>query len=936
MRLSHKLVILGLGCLTAMLVTGGWLSGYGGPLERWALDWGFRWTITQDIRDDLIHVDIDDLSIERLGRWPWPRQQIAGIIETLHAAGAESIALDVLFPEPQPIRYVSESQGLYGTFEKVLHEGVPQVVMDDAELAHSIHAAGNVVLAMHGQFTPLESLPYEGDIKARIEDNPAVSFRQLALELTGSDPESPMADEIKDRFHQAYLRVCSRIALEPYARRDLEAPQARIIAPLHTLLRNARDVGFVTIDPDEDGILRRIRLLGNDGGLTYTQLALSLALHRLQADYHQPMTVRRQGDQMLIYAGTELVRRIDMDGGGMLINWALRPAGQSHRSHGRISAGSVAKVWMEKQRLADLDTLDFALKVKWLSLGRHIPDNDTQTLYWTFMDQTALLDQVYTQRIGLQRQDYFDRLYDPCQLSLTAEIQHLQGQEQQIERQRYQGIDTLFARLSPQREAFFVRPDDPADPNGLRDYEQRVRQADDIQALLEQLPQVRADLESNLAQLHAELAERVAGRICLVGSTATAAADFVPTPLQARTPGIDVHASIYDTIVSGQIIRSASGELNLALILIAGLIVTLLAMRFNAAVCGPLMVGLAVLYTAFYVFVILPQWHLHVVLASPLVTMLMVFMALTVFKALTEERAKRKIRHLFSRALSSSLVDELMRDPQLANLGGQKRELTCMFSDLAGFTPLSQRLGPQETVKLLNQYFDCVTDVVQTRFGGYINKFLGDGVFALFGAPVTQSDHAQRAVRSAVEYIQAVQVLNQAIPEAGLAVRIGITTGHAMVGNCGSSTRMDYTAIGDCVNLSSRLESANKYFCTHILVEAETWRRSGLDRELLARPLGLTRITGVARPVWITHVAGTLSRHETLIEHYLRFSRGIQQLYDRQYAEAVEVFASLQGDLGEDVPVCVFLQVARQGLAGDFSGEFSGGVVRIVPPWEQP
>ena len=284
-----------------------------------------------------------------------------------------------------------------------------------------------------------------------------------------------------------------------------------------------------------------------------------------------------------------------------------------------------------------------------------------------------------------------------------------------------------------------------------------------------------------------------------------------------------------------------------------------------------------------------------------------------------------------------------MRDPQLANLGGQQRKLSCLFSDLAGFTPLSQSLGPRETVKLLNRYFDCVTEVIQTRFGGYINKFLGDGIFALFGAPVTQPDHARRAVLSAVEYILAIQKFNQEMVSAEVRVRIGITTGQAMVGNCGSTTRMDYTAIGDCINLSSRLESANKYFRTHILIEAETWKQSRLEHELLVRPLGLVQITGVAKPVWIIHVAGYLHQHADLVEPYARFSRGIEVLYQKHYAEAVEIFQQVQNDLAGDFPASVFLAMARKGTTvedpsaqGAPSAEFSGGVVRIVPPWECP
>jgi len=311
------------------------------------------------------------------------------------------------------------------------------------------------------------------------------------------------------------------------------------------------------------------------------------------------------------------------------------------------------------------------------------------------------------------------------------------------------------------------------------------------------------------------------------------------------------------------------------------------------------------------------------------------------YRQITEERAKRQIRAMFSHAISPALVDQLMEDPSLAELGGEMRRLSCMFADLAGFTTLSERLGPQRTVRLLNSYFDRITDVVQNKHGGYINKFLGDGLMVFFGAPVYEDDHAVRAVLGGIYTQRAIAEFNDALREENsdtqIAVRIGITTGEAMVGNCGSTQRMDYTAIGDCVNLSSRLQDANKFFASNILVDQQTWM-AVKDEKLLARPLGRVIVTGRVEPIWIWEIRDLLDDTNPQDKQVMTdFTTAMDLFAERKFQECKTLLQSARQKLPNDVACEVYIELCEQGLAG---GEIvpkissAKGLSRIALPWE--
>jgi adenylate cyclase len=233
--------------------------------------------------------------------------------------------------------------------------------------------------------------------------------------------------------------------------------------------------------------------------------------------------------------------------------------------------------------------------------------------------------------------------------------------------------------------------------------------------------------------------------------------------------------------------------------------------------------------------------------STPALATFFTLLSIVIYRVMTEEKDKRRIRSMFGTYVSPKVVDQILNNPP--ELGGVDKEITVYFSDIRGFTTISESMTPQELVRILNKYLTAMTDII-LKYEGTLDKYEGDAIMCFWGAPVPQEDHALRACRCAVEQLQALREVNAELPEdQQLDIGIGINSGRMTVGNMGSTQRMDYTLIGDNVNLGARLEGTNKQYMTRVIISEYTY---GLVQDqVIVRELDNIRVKGKNRPVLI-------------------------------------------------------------------------------------
>lgn len=352
--------------------------------------------------------------------------------------------------------------------------------------------------------------------------------------------------------------------------------------------------------------------------------------------------------------------------------------------------------------------------------------------------------------------------------------------------------------------------------------------------------------------------ESLRDALVFVGSTAAGLNDVFTVPFGSAgvMSGAQVHASLADNILSDRFLRPLGTSSTVVTVVVLGVAVGLAAVLVNAWWTAVLAGGLAAFigWLGFFLF----GRGLWVELTMPALVIAVATFNGVAYQYFVEGREKRKVKRLFSRYVAPDIYAQLLAHPESARLGGERREMSVLFSDIRGFTTVSERGRPEDIVAQLNEYFTAMVDVLFAH-GGTIDKFVGDMVMALFGAPVEDPHHADHAVAAAVAMLDELRVLNARWASEGrpeLDIGIGVNTGDMVVGNIGSSSIMSYTVIGDQVNLGSRLESLNKEYGTRIIISGSTLDR--LSGRYDVRPLGDVVVKGKTRAVAIFEVVGRL------------------------------------------------------------------------------
>ena len=963
-----------LGVAAAMVVTVAHGLGLDERAELVTLDWRFRNLPTIAPSERIVNVDLDDPSLEQLGRWPWPRRRLAQLVDTLADGGAAAVALDIILPLPQEPRYVKEElTGLYkaDTAANLNADAPPVLVLDDVELAEAFARHRNLFVSMHVDLVDksdegkqdralaavetlvttrpamaraalAEELPsnpsvegwvstakervFDRRIGQMLKQRPALSLEQANRELLGS---APAGSEDFETLRRAYLRQRALAGMRRFSLQVDPAEQAalrpgRMVPPLVTLANMMSHTGFVTVMPDPDGVIRRIPLVVRTPQGAFPQLALALAVDELGRTHQGVVAASFEKSRIVIACGDASLYAIPLDSDGcMLINWAKADAAGHSNRH--IPALAAAAVWQARDQLdRNRDLVRAAcLEIVRLLSDPKGPPHVLQELY-------AGIDRAWSglQQARWQRQRAL--LFDPpaakaVPANLTAELAEME-----------KTLDGECAKLLDELDSFYLPTAAGAASMPAEDAS-RVANVRALRGVVAEAQREAPAIRKRLDQARDALRKEIAGKICLVGSTATGAADFVPTPIGQRTPGVVVHSNILNTILAGKYVRAQSPWLAAMLVLLAGVLIALFASSRGPIISAGFLLAASLGYLA----IAGGLWQLRtvwLVAVATVASMFLVFAVITTYRQLTEQRRRRQITSIFKQYVSPAVVDLVADNPALAGLGGQQRRISNFFSDLAGFTTLSEKLGAEGTVRLLNRYLDRAGDILVGRYEGTLSKYEGDAMFVFFGAPVPQADHAARAISAALDCQAFLPEFNRQmareglLPEAAsLGARMGITTGDAFVGNMGSTQKVAYTAIGDVVNLAARLEGANKFFGSRVMVNREAWQSGGDG--IIGRPLGKILVVGKTEPVEAyeplaradqadAQTGGRMA--DTLRRLIDEFTPGVEKYAAGDFAAAKAHFEAVL-TVRDDGPARAYLRLCEIALADPaFRADFNG------------
>ncbi|HYC37686.1 MAG TPA: adenylate/guanylate cyclase domain-containing protein [Usitatibacter sp.] len=400
-----------------------------------------------------------------------------------------------------------------------------------------------------------------------------------------------------------------------------------------------------------------------------------------------------------------------------------------------------------------------------------------------------------------------------------------------------------------------------------------------------------------------ELKQVFGGRIVLVGRDLRATPelgmshpDHFATPFLSAagtlTSGIKLHATIVDNALSGQWLRSLGSGANLALDALAALLAFLGMRRWRPLRGFLTLVAIVAVFSGLAWFAFAHE-RLWIVAATPIATAALAYVSYILAAYLTESRRKRELQRAFSLYVSAEVVGQVVDDPARLKLGGQRREITVMFTDLAGFTTLTEKTAPDVVQQVLTRHFTMLTGVIFERKGTVV-QFMGDGLMAFWNAPLDDPDHAFHAMSAAIEAQKGMEALRAELREAGLPevkMRVGLNTCEAVVGNFGSESRFAYSAMGDGVNLASRLEGCNKLYGTPILASGETVAKLG--GRLAMRRVDRIKVAGKALAVDVYTPMSDSLRAERTARAFDLYAKG-----DLEGAAAI--YAQLRAEDEED------------------------------------
>lgn len=856
-------------------------------------------------RPEILLLDVDDTAIDNVGLWPWSRDYMARGLMLLRELDSGYVVFD--------IEYVDESpQAIDGRY---LRNVLPVIIENDfAFIQQQIRSLFRALV--EGQI-PLEEAADFIDQLAGITDEVKLDIKRAAMDVV-RDNDTFLGQAA--RFHgEAWFTVNILVEQSPLSI-DRETAARRIglqglTAQPGAALRRGADIrptidpvtaggagaGFPNVVVDPDGVRRRIDLIAEVNDTYYGQLVMSPLLDWLgRPGVSVASNAVILEDAVLPGAEHPVTIRIPLaTDGRMLINWPKADYDESFR---HVTYWRLVRDWLDEEAMLErLRAMD-------------------QLNYLFYYDEADLLFALY---------DYTRELENDV---LAGGDRSQIDEWRDLRREFFAMIGGLLESGARERLLADIEAalDSDLDPEVEADYRYALEEA---ARLYDELERIYAGFIAN----RAVLMEEIPGSFIIIGHVGTSTTDIGVTPFDEEYMNVGTHASVVNTILQGRFLVDLPWTVALAVMFLAAVLVTLLISNLDPV--PSLLVGFgALLLVIGGGIVLFVTTGIYLNMVTPAAGVFLTFVVLTAVKFVRENRQKTEIRNAFGHYMAEEVVRQVTEDPSKLALGGVKRHLTAMFTDIRGFSTISESLEPEQLTDLLNRYLGAMTDIVIDE-GGTIDKFEGDAIIAFWNAPLDLHDHPVRACRAAIRMKEKERELNEEFRASGIApspvlTRIGINTGDMVVGNMGTETRMDYTAMGHNMNLAARLEGVNKQYGTWILMSEQTYLETKDDaagkRSFTVRKLDRVRVVGISEPVRLYELVNLrepVDNDPEQIAKLRTFNSGLTAFEAKDWAAAGRYFKEVLDKYPDDGPAQYYVDrvkaFMKQPPKPDWDGVFN-------------
>ena len=881
-----------MGLAAAVIFSLFYLVGALSSLEDRLYDFFLRFRANRERTDSVVFLDVDDQAIAFYGFFPWPRSITADGLLRLKEYNAKAVIFDIEYIDrgPQGVDSLYLEQGLGHDFDRSFSE--IDSMMQDVLSAYGAGRIGRGDLANYIQqlsgFITREKNTLYNKAQGVARDNDIYLAQAIALNgrswSTINLWSYPLDGEQAERRLTAEDRFSYPVNASPNA---FTGEGAVDVLPALPIFSNAaKGAGYTNIVIDNDGVRRRVFLTQN----VYDHWYLQLAFAPLVDFFGSPEIVLEKRKMTIKQAKMPDGETRDIviphdSRGRMLLDWPKTDYTESY-THVSFSDFSL------------LDTIEAEIIRYTHALEA------SEIIYFSQFDTSLIfIPVVLREMIQL-----FDASYELRNFAMEYTDDNSFDQFVKYRNIAYEMLGEVLAG-NPVKVIQELS-------NQLKiDYPEL---ADLIEDEAEYISLLLYTLETNLnryLELKQFLHETLHDKFVIIGRVDTGTTDYGANPFFGKYINVGTHGVVLDTILSGTFIIPADNWIKIIFMLILIPFFFLFTAKLTPVIRAS--AGFGAVLIVFIIAVLI--FRFSGIFMGPLGFTLAMISAIIIREIISyanSEKEKQFIRTAFSTYVSGDVVKEIIADPSRLQLGGTKHYMTAVFTDVKGFSTISEKLGdPAKLVSLLNKYLGAMSDIILAE-KGTIDKYIGDAIVAFFGAPMPMEDHALRACVSAIAMKKLEVELNKTIMEQELSpipllTRIGINTGNMVAGNMGTSNKMNYTIMGNAVNLSARLEGVNSQYGTWILTSEETVKQTG--DALLYRKLDRVRVVGINEPVRLCELIDMADiANEQDKKMITVFHEALDYFEKRDWKKAIEGFNEVLALKPGDVPSTIYLDRLKQ------------------------